>query len=291
MSIVPNLVKREELQMANSIMQGTSQLSVFIGPALAGGVIAVFASQGASSTMEGVGLAIAIDAFTLLVSVISLLLMSVKGEPKGDKKDVLGSIKEGIIYVFRDPTLRAILLVMAALNFLFSGPFIVGIPVLASTRLPEGVAAFGLMLSAYGGGNLLGIILCGALPKPKARSVGYIVAGVFALFGLGEILFGFMSSTLADCAILAFLGIFNGYVGILFITMLQKMTPMSMMGRLMSLIMLCGVGLLPISQALTGFLIKYSVEGLYAAVGLLFIVIALISIAMPEIRNVGYKMP
>ena len=41
-SIVPRIVRREELMAGNSIIQGTASLSVFIGPLLAGGLIALF---------------------------------------------------------------------------------------------------------------------------------------------------------------------------------------------------------------------------------------------------------
>ena len=54
-------------------------------------------------------------------------------------------------------------LVLAAVNFLLIGPILVGIPVLADTRLPEGAVAFGLLMSAFSGGNLVGYLLAGSL--------------------------------------------------------------------------------------------------------------------------------
>ena len=47
-------------------------------------------------------------------------------------------------------------LVIMAINFLIVGPLLVGIPLLADQRLPEGAVAFGLLMSAYAGGNLGG---------------------------------------------------------------------------------------------------------------------------------------
>ncbi len=288
-SIVPKLVKREELQTANAFVQGTGQLSVFIGPVLAGAVIAYFSSQGATSTMEGIGLAFAVDAFTFLVSVGTLWLMKFKAEPTPANNNILGSIKEGIMFVIRDPTLRAYFTIMAGINFLFVGPFLVGVPVIASTRLAEGAAAFGLLMSAYGGGNLAGILLSGTI-KPRPALLGYITMGVFALFGVGIIIVGSITSTWIGCLVLAILGIFNGYLAIMLITMLQKITPMNMMGRLMSLAMLASVGLVPVSQACTGFLIRYGVNDLFAAIGIIIIVMAAAALLIPEVRNVGLKI-
>src|SRR5215475_12727080 len=46
----------------------------------------------------------------------------------------------------------------------------VGVPVLAKTRVLEGAAAFGIIMSAFGGGALLGIILSKPLPTSGAIS-------------------------------------------------------------------------------------------------------------------------
>ncbi|HEU5102322.1 MAG TPA: hypothetical protein VFU22_25040 [Roseiflexaceae bacterium] len=37
-SIVPQLVGKEQLQQGNAIIQGTAQLSLFVGPVLAGAI-------------------------------------------------------------------------------------------------------------------------------------------------------------------------------------------------------------------------------------------------------------
>lgn len=289
-SIVPHIVRDEELQQANAITQGMAQLSVFIGPALAGALIAAFAGQASQASTQGTGIAFAIDALTFLVSVVTLWLMTPVSRPSAAKGDILGSIKEGIAYVVQNPTLRVIFIILALINFLFVGPFMVGVPVIASTRLPEGAAAFGLLMSAMGGGNLLGIILSGVIPRPRPAQLGYVFAGFICLFGAGIIVFGLAESTLVGCIVLALLGICNGYLSILLVTTLQKIAPMSMMGRLMSLAMLASTGLVPISQAIAGFIIKYSAEGMFVSIGLLFIAIALVSLMLPEVRNMGSIM-
>ena len=69
-AIVPDILPREQLQIGNSITQGTAQLSVFLGPVLAGLVIALFggrAATGGAPDLRGVGLAFAIDALTFLI--------------------------------------------------------------------------------------------------------------------------------------------------------------------------------------------------------------------------------
>ena len=41
-------------------------------------------------------------------------------------------------------------------NLFIVGPFEVGMPYIAYSRLPEGAAAFGVIMAAFGGGSLLG---------------------------------------------------------------------------------------------------------------------------------------
>ncbi len=98
---------------------------------------------------------------------------------------MLESIREGIVFMFKDPALRAMFILIAVANFAFGGPIIVGVPYLANTRFPEGAAAYGLIISGYAGGNLLGIILCGVLPKLSHRLFKVLSVVMFTFFGVG----------------------------------------------------------------------------------------------------------
>src|SRR5262245_51338819 len=51
-AIVPQVLPLEQLQAGNTMVQGTAQLSLFLGPVLAGGLIAVL-GQGAASASAG----------------------------------------------------------------------------------------------------------------------------------------------------------------------------------------------------------------------------------------------
>ena len=166
-TMVPMLVDEQDLQAGNSIMMGISQLAGFIGPTVAGILIGGYASS-----LFGVGLAFAVDALSFAVSAGCLWLIRMgsrrqvsDGAPA--KESVWHSILTGIKYLWNDRPLRLMFLVISAANFLLIGPLLVGIPVLADQRLPEGAVAFGLLMSAYAGGNLVGYLLAGSLPRPS----------------------------------------------------------------------------------------------------------------------------
>ena len=158
-------------------------------------------------------------------------------------------------------------LVLTAINFLLMGPLMVGIPVLANQRLPEGATAFGLLMSAFAGGNLIGYLLAGSLPRPDGSSMRWIMILLIAAFGIVIGSLGFIPSTWIDFGLLLLLGVGNGYMAIILITWMQTHTPKEMLGRMMALVMLAGTGLAPISQAISGAMSKWNLTLAFASTG------------------------
>ncbi len=293
-SIVPQMLESEEIQAGNSIMQGSMQLSIFLGPMLAGGLIAAFAGKSTAAgapDLEGIGLAIAFDSLTYLVSTVTLWFMKVTRPQTGaGQPSLLDSIKEGIHFVLQDPALRLVYILIAAVNLIFVGPLLVGIPVLADTRLPQGAAAFGMIMSAYGGGNLAGILLAGALPHFKPQAVTALLVGLIAAFGGAMFMFAFFATTLPFVVVMLLLGVGNGYLAILLITFMQTNTPKEMIGRVMSLLLFANLGLVPVSQALAGVLLKISINGVFIGAGILMVVVAGGMLLTPDLKIIGQRI-
>lgn len=266
-SIVPTLVDAEDLQAGNSIIMSMTQVANFVGPTIAGIIIGRF-----SNTFTGVGLAFAFDAFTFVISAATLQLLRVHhyttlAAPV--KESVWASIQAGVKYLWADRPLRFIFVTMLTANFLLIGPILVGIPVLAAQRLPEGAAAFGLLMSAFAGGNLLGYLAAGALPQPSGARLRWLMISLFAAFGgvIGSL--GVSTSTWFDAALLFLVGLGNGCLAIILITWMQTRAPREMLGRMMAMMMLASTGLVPISQAIAGALGKWNLTMLFAIPGAL----------------------
>jgi MFS family permease len=179
--------------------------------------------------------------------------------------------------------MRLMFLVLTALNFLIVGPLLVGIPVLANRRLPEGAVAFGLLMSAYAGGNLIGYLLAGSLPRPGGTTMRFFTIVLLAGFGVVVGLLGFISSTWIDFAMLLLLGLGNGYIAIILFTWMQTRTPQVMLGRMMSILMFSNTGLIPISQAISGALSKWDLTLLFATAGALVILVTVWTAFQPEL--------
>jgi MFS family permease len=292
-AIVPQLVDGEQLQAGNALIQGTAQLGLFLGPVLAGTLIALLDGRSTAGiqNMRGLGIAFGIDALSFVASAATLTLINagqshMKAGNAAAVKSVLVSIREGLSYVWHDVPLRIIFFVVAAINVLVSGPISVGIPVLADARLPEGAAAFGLVMSAYGGGALLGILLAGVLPKPAPQHMAVRLLRITTLLGVGLGILGLSSSTVVSALAGLMMGTVNGYINVLFITWLQGRTPQTMLGRMMSVLMFAGVGLNPVSTALAGALLDVNATALFLVTGSLLAGIVLLSTIHPAMQAV-----
>ena len=275
MSIGPRLVPPEDLQAGNSVMQGSMQLIRFVGPAVAGALIAAFPSENI-----GVGLAIAFDAATFIASIVTLWMMKTGGEiivheTTGENGEVWESILDGFRFVINDAFLRFLFCLLAVANFAVGGAVLVGVPYLANTRFVEGAAAYGLIISGSAGGNLLGVILSGVLPKVKAKVINVLMIALFLTFGIGISALTWISVTWLAIVDLFILGVLNGYLGILLITSLQQNAPKEMLGRLMSMVLLAGIVLMPLSQAVSGVVLHWNVSVLFLSAGGLLVLCAL----------------
>lgn len=283
-SIVPMLVDAQDLQAGNSLMMSSAQVAQFVGPTIAGILIGQY-----SHSFFGIGLAYSINAAGFAVSAICLWMIHSgdrrqQSEMSPERESIWNSILTGMKYVWTDEALLLIILVMAGLNILLIGPIMVGIPVLADQRLPEGAMAFGLLISAYAGGNLIGNLIAGTLPRPSGRTIRVIFISFMISFGLVIGSLGFIRSTWVDFILLSVLGLGNGYLDILLFTWMQLRVPTEMLGRMMSIVMFASYGLGPVSQAISGAILRYSLDGLFILAGTLVLLLALWTFFQPALR-------
>jgi MFS family permease len=266
-------------------MMSATQLIGFVGPTVAGILIGSYAHS-----LRGVGIAFAVDSFSFVVSAACLWLMRA-GKQAGlaaqlaSGESIWQSILAGIRYLWSDSNLRLLFTVMVAANFLLLGPLLVGIPVLANQRLPEGAVAFGLLMSAYAGGNLAGYLVAGSLPRPNGTTIRVLLVALLAAFGVGFSSLGFLRSTWADFAVMLLLGLGNGYIGIILFTWMQVRTPHEMLGRMMSLVMFASNGLVPVSQAIAGAVSKWNLTLLFAGAGGLLLLVSVWTALQRELKR------
>jgi MFS family permease len=295
-SIVPQLVEPEQLQRANGIVQGTAQASVLLGPALAGLVIAGLAppdpaTPGDLADTWGIGIALLVDAASFGVSMVTLWLMRARQRMETASTSVLDDLRAAFRHVGAVPGLRWVIVMSLAANFFIVGPFEIGLPVIAYQRLPEGAAAFGILLSAFGGGSLVGLALGAVLPAPRPSRFAFVVLGATGLSGVGLALLPFMPGTLASGLLIAAAGLVLGYGNLHGITWVQARIAPDLMGRVMSVMMLGSVGLIPVSMLVAGVAVQVSLDGMLVIAGVGMAAITALALTSPTVRRLGLYPP
>jgi MFS family permease len=286
MSIVPRLIATEQLTAGNALLRGTARFMALIGPATAGIIIST----------QSLGMAFAIDTATFVIAVVSIWLM--KRQPRisfgseefsDDKKagrpGLFRSIKEGLLYAWRHPLIRALLFFIAAIEFSFTGPSSVGLAALAKHRFAfdGGAKSLGWMMSSFGGGMLIGMLIAGSIKV--VRRQGRVVIGVTFVFGLGLALLGFSTHLVWACATLAFIGLGGGLANIVIFALVQAKTDKRMLGRVMGLMMF-GISLLePLSFALAGAVADAHLTMLFAASGAIILATTALSLGSSALRS------
>jgi len=193
------------------------------------------------------------------------------GQGRVNLDGVMNSTREGISYVFNHSSLRFMFLMVAVASFSFAGPVMVGIPYLADTRFPAEVAAYGIILSGYAAGNLLGIIFSNRLPLRDKKSIHILLTAIFIAFGIGLAALGWISTGWMAAVDLFIMGLLNGYISILLLTGLQRNTPQEILGRVMSIVIFANMVLVPFSQAIAGVVLGWNVVILYLGAAALLI--------------------
>jgi MFS family permease len=288
-SIVPELVEPDVLQRANGIVQGTAQGTVLVGPALAGVVIAAFGGSASTATAAGIGVALLVDAGTFLVSLVSLWLIRPRTHVAQNTGSIVDSIREGVRFVWASPSMRAMITVSLSANLLIVGPIEVGLPYIAYTRLPEGAAAFGIMIAAFGGGSLIGLAFGAMLPAPRPSRLGAVVVVPMAIAGLSLAALAAAHSTLVASLLTGVAGVALGYGNLLALTWIQGRIPPELMGRVMSVLITGSVGLVPVSSFIAGAAVEVSLEATMLIGGGAMALLALGSLLSRPVRNLGLE--
>jgi MFS family permease len=291
-SLLPQLVPPEQLQGANSSLMGMRQLSMLVGPALAG--LLIRAGSAAAGGTRGTGLAFAVDAVSFLFSVGSLCMIRVASDrqPRTASAGVLVKVGEGLRAHWRDPQLRAFISYMALVSVLVGGPLQVCLPLLARTRLSEGAAGYGILMTSYGAGMLLGSLASVPVTRLARGQLGLMVLGVDALNGLAFAALAAIHSLPLAVGLLLLVGTFAGTVQIAVITWLQHRVPQAMLGRTMSLVMFTFMGLAPLAAAAAGGLLKVApLADVLAIAGLTLTAVALFCLTRPSLRAIALRAP
>jgi hypothetical protein len=242
-AIIPDLVPAHQLVEANALGQFVRPFAgTLLGPAIGGILVGTV----------GAGWAFIADAGTFLFSAAMILLMH-RQPPASEGRErtsVRRDLVEGLRFV-RSTTWLWVAMVTATVSLLcFWGPFDVLVPFLVKNELSGSAVQLGLVFACGGAGAVLAALIAGQRPLPR-RPFAVMYASWFvgtlllAGFGLSYAMWPlYLVSAGCQAGITILL--------ILWLTVMQRLVPASLLGRVSSLDWLISTAGVPLSFALTG---------------------------------------
>lgn len=244
-SSLPQVVAREQLPTASAQNIATMNIASLLGSPLGG------ALYGISRLLPFL-----FDALSYFCSVLSLLFIQTAFQQKRTMRaaDSLGSeIKEGLKWLWGQPLIRSLALLLGTCNLLTEGlPLII---IILGQQLHASEVELGLLFSAIGLAGVLGTIVA---PWLQHR-LGFQVMILFALWAeaLASALLIVAPNLLLLAIVLAFLFFLFTIFDVLQRSQRMALLPDALQGRVNSVYRLVVLGGRPVSLALTGFLLQY----------------------------------
>lgn len=275
---VPSVVPDEQLPAALTGNEARTRSAAIAGQPLGSGLVAV-----------GASLPYVAAAVAQLASVICLF--GIRGklqQERGGPPARLGTeVREGLVWMWRQPFLRAVMSAVAVTNILFQG-----LNLAVMTGIQEGHGTpfeVGLVLSLSGVGGLVGAIT-GGWWNNRLTLRTLVLGGL----GVWTVLMVPVAAVLHTPVALAALFAASGYVGGVFNVaggvLLVRAAPDHMRGRANSLANLVGSGAMSAGPVAAGFLLEAvgaarSVLVLSAAMA----VTALVALVAPGLRKPPFR--
>lgn len=240
---VPNLVGRAHLGRAVSLFEAVLSISFIAGPALAGVLVGII---GPAETL-------AIDAVSFAVSALSLTLIRrpLRATETVERKHILLEIREGIDFIRHHPGLRVAVAYWTSFS-IATGGLIAAITYYI--RIDRGLEPtwLGIVLSAFGVGNLIGALSAGRLTNGRLAPVllggGFVQGTLIVLISLPLPPFVMPMASLVA-------GVAGGMLFVFYLTYRSSATPDRLLGRVGSTARTISIGLIPIGTFSAGLLL------------------------------------
>ena len=283
---LPEVLPTEQLLAANGL-EGALRPSMGqgLGPALGGIVVGLF--------FPAIGAAIVAGSY-LVAFVITLFLSHrdepVRGTSPEERASIWGDLRAGVRYVSRTRWLLWTLIFGSSLALIIQGPIEVLLPFLTRDRFEDAEATFGFLLAAYGIGGAVGSLVVSSLKLPR-RYLTFMIA----CWGGGTlplVVIGVANNLILMLGALFIVGATTGAGVVVWGTLLQRLVPLDMIGRVASLDFFVSIAFMPVSIAVAGPLsLLVPIPTIFVIAGVIPPVLALIALMAGRMRESEVRRP
>jgi MFS family permease len=269
-SFIFQLVAREDLPNAIALNSSMFHLARFVGPAMAGVLVA----------WVGEGPVFLVNALTFVAVLFSLLLLQLPAQPAlREPGRGMSSIWSGWHYARQHGLVRSLLAMVATVS-LFGGATVVLLPIFVAEVYTRGPGTLGIFMGLLGAGSLTAALTL-------AHRQDYIllerrVALAAVVMGLGLFLFAVNQFYLPALALLYLIGFTSTSVFASSNALIQLTVPDHLRGRTMALFTICLHGMVSIGQLILGSLAEQlgAAETVALSSGLLFLLALVLAVVL-----------
>lgn len=281
-AMIPELARIAGMptEMANSADSAVPRLAQFVGPPLAGVLIAGFGALG----VLWLDAATFVFSAALVATVVPSVRSPATDESADGRRGYLRELSEGLRFVWASPLLLSLVFLTTVGNFLDAPLQAVILPVYAEEVFGSAFALGGI-LGGFGAGALAGTLLFGAFGHRLPRRMTFLVC--FVLVGPAAYLTLAMAPSLAVLVgVFAVLGVLAGPIEPISLTIFQERTPPEIRGRVLGATNALYFAAIPIGMALGGVVVE--VAGLMptlVGMGLVYLAVTLGMFFNPALRE------
>lgn len=273
-----NIVGKEQLPQASSLLQLVNTLAQVIGPFLGGVVVALY----------GGAVALSVDAATFLIAGLFIAMAGSFASPRaesGGKRSFWAETREGLTFIRSRPVVRSVALISPMVNF-FGNAIGVLLPVIAIQVWQASSVAFGTMEATFPLGFAVGAALLMAFSK-RLRHRGKLMLTGISLAGVAITTIALMPTIESALPLILVMGVVMALPNVLVQVLLQTEVPPELQGRVFGTLGSVVQVASPLSIMTAGFLADMvGPVVVMAAAGVLLALSALIGSALsPGLRS------
>jgi predicted MFS family arabinose efflux permease len=239
-SLLPNLVRRDDMPNAIALNSTQFNLARVIGPLLAGVALATLGSAAC----------FALNGVSFLFVIASLLMLHIRHVFVTPTQSIAREMRLGLSFVWHDPVILTMTF-LALCTTLLASPVLTLLPVIARDVFGLGPDGYSRLMAFSGAGAVIGALIVAWLGRFPGMGRVVLVVQI----ALGLVLAAFASSRLLH---LSYVLIFFGSIGLmmsfsLLTSLVQLAAPNQMRGRVVSIYMMAFRGGMPLGSLAAGY--------------------------------------
>ncbi|HDR8144662.1 TPA: MFS transporter [Bacillus cereus] len=290
MASIPQLVPEKKLEQANGIVNGVQALSNIVAPVLGGILYGII----------GLKMLVIISCLAFFLSAILEMFITIPFIKRIQEGHIVPIIvkdmKEGFLYVLKQPFILKAMLLAALLNLILTPLFVVGGPIILRVTMQSSDTMYGIGMGLIDFATILGALSIGFFSKKLQMKTLYNWMLIIALLVIPVALsvtpftlnLGYYPPFILFILSSLLIAMIMTIVSIYVITVVQKKTPNENLGKVMAIITVVSQCMAPIGQVVYGFMFEGFTAKIYLPIFAISFIMIIIAILTKKIlRNEG----